>query len=73
MNVYAASGDQRCLRDEQENPARKCRSMQVNDQTGQRRAENPSQIVGPRKADENGRQHQPSHDREKEMIVAAAG
>jgi len=31
VNVHAAGGDQRRLRDEQENPAGKCRPMRVND------------------------------------------
>src|SRR5260370_17211635 len=73
MDVHAASRDQRSLRDEQKNPAGKCGSVQVTDQSGERRGENSSEIVGRREADENGCQHSPSHDREKEMIVTAAG
>ena len=64
MDVHAAGGDQGGLRDKQEDPAGKCRPVQVNDQAWQRRVEHSGEIVGARKAHENGCQDKQSHSRE---------
>ena len=55
MDIHAAGGDQRGLRDQQQNPERKRRTVQVNDQTGQRRMEHPREIVRARKSDKHRR------------------
>ena len=65
MDAHAAGGDQRGLRDEQEDPAGKCCPVQVNDQAGQLRVEHSGEIVGTRKAHESGCQDQQGHGREK--------
>jgi len=56
----------------QEDPGGKCRPVQVNDQAWQRRVEYSSEIVGARKAHENGCQDKQGHSREEKMVVTAA-
>jgi len=57
MNIYATGRDQRSLRDEHQNPAGKHRAVYVNDSVGQRRLEKSGKIIGVRKTDEDGHQH----------------
>lgn len=73
MDVHATGGDQGSLSDEQEDPAGEGGSVQVNDETGQRGAEDSGEIVGASKAQEDGGEQQQGHRREKEMVEAAAG
>src|SRR2546423_12671492 len=72
MDIHAASGDQGGLRDEQEDPAGKCRPVQMNDPAWQCRVKHSGKVVGARKAHKYGYQHEQCHCREKYMVVTAA-
>src|SRR5690348_14959483 len=72
MNIHAPRGHQRSLANQQENPAGKCRSVHMNDQTGQRRVKHSGEIVRARKSHENSYQHQQGHGGEEYMVVTAA-
>ena len=63
MDVHAAGGNQRGLRHEQEDPAGKCRPVQVNDQAGQRRLEHSCEVVSARKTHKNRCQDKQGHRR----------
>ncbi len=65
MDVHAAGGNQRDLRDEQQDPAGKYRPVHVDDPVGQRRVEHSGEVIGARKACENRCQHQQGHGRKK--------
>src|SRR5208283_2239769 len=72
MNVQSPGCNQRSLRNQQQHPAGKCRSVYVNNAAGQRCAKHSGQIIGLREAHEDGRQHQQRHAREKQVVEAAA-
>lgn len=73
MNIHASGGDQRSLRDEQQNPAGKHGAVQMNDAVGQRGAEESGKIIGVRETDEDGDEHDQRHARKEHMIVTATG
>ena len=72
MNIHAACRDERDLRDQQKNPARKHRAVNVDDHAGKRRPEHAGEKISACKTHKNGGQNQERHSREKEIIEMAA-
>ena len=73
VDLYAAGGDERSLGDEQENPAGECRTVDVDDQTGQGRMKNSREIVGAGESQENRGQHEHGHRRKEEWSKRRPG
>ena len=71
MNVHAPRRYQQGLRDQQQNPARKRRPVNVNDRTRQRRVKYPGHVVRVREAYKHGEHYEQRHARKKEMVVPA--
>ncbi len=72
VNVHAVAGDQGGLHQQEKNPAGKNGTMNVDDGSGKRRAEDSSEKVITRKADKNADEDEGKNHGEKEMIVTAA-
>lgn len=73
MDVDASRGDQRSLRNEQEDPAGEGGSMEVNDETGKRGAEDSGEIVSAREAGKDRGEQEQGHGGEKDVVVTASG
>lgn len=73
VDVRAPGGDQGGLGNQEKDPSGECGTVNVDDQTGQWRAENASKKIRARKTDKHGEEHQQRGGRKKVMIVTAAG
>jgi len=70
MQIDAAAGDQRGLRDQQKNPAGEHCAMDVNEQVGERSLEHSSQIVTVCEPNKHRCDNQHSHAGEKKTVEA---
>ena len=68
MNIDTPCNGQGCLRNQQQNPARKHYGMHMNREAGQRRVEGSSEVITRREAHKNYNQHEPGDGREKDVI-----
>ena len=73
MDVGAAGGDERGLRNKEEDPRGEGGAVNMNNQTWQRRAKNAGQEIAARKADKDGDEHEQRHGGEEIVVVTAAG
>ena len=72
MDVCAAGGDKGGLRYEEEDPRGEGGAVDVNDQAGQRRAENAGEKIATRESDKDADEHEEGHDGKEVVVVAAA-
>jgi len=61
MQIYAASGDQRGLHDQQKNPGRKRRTVEVKERRQWICIEHPGQIIGACESEEDRDEDKHSH------------
>lgn len=73
MNIRTSGGDERGLANQQKDPGSECRTVNVNDQAGQWRAENSSKEISACKTGHHGKEHEQSAGGEKVMVVTVAG
>lgn len=67
--LHAIGGNERYLRNEQENPAGKNGSMKMNEQAGQLGMKHTRKIVGPCEANKNGDEYEDGHGGKEEIVA----
>ncbi len=73
MNVRVVGSHEGGLRDEQKNPAGEGGAVNVNDESGKRRAKNSREVIGASEAEKNRDEHEDRHAREKQVLVMEIG